>query len=87
MSSQSLTAAPVDQFQLPAPAPERPRVWPAVALVGLYWAFFFASPWLGLTMFPGFLARMAAGLLLALAFGLWWSFNPGDTGWQAVPAN
>jgi outer membrane protein assembly factor BamB len=77
MSSQSLTAAPVDQLQPPAPSPGRPRVWPAVALVGLYWAFFFASPLLGLTMFPGFLARMAAGLLLALAFSLWWSFNRG----------
>jgi outer membrane protein assembly factor BamB len=77
MSSQSLTAAPVDQIQPPAPSPERPRVWPAVVLVGLFWAFFFASPWLGLTMFPGFLARMAAGLLLALLFSLWWSFNRG----------
>ncbi len=65
--------APVPQPErLPAATPQRPRIWPAVALVAVYWGCFFVTGWMELQGFTRFLMRMGAGLLVALLFlGVW----------------
>jgi outer membrane protein assembly factor BamB len=50
----------------------RPRVWPAVALVGLYWASHFLLGWAELPMFVGFLTMLASCGLLTLLFLIGW---------------
>jgi outer membrane protein assembly factor BamB len=55
------------------PAPARPpRLWPAVALVGLYWAVVVVSYSLELTTFMRFITRLGAAVLLTPAFLVWW---------------
>src|SRR5262245_25107933 len=59
---------------LPHSAPKRPRLWPAVALVALYWAAVVTSYALELGTFPRFVSRLGAAVLLILVFaGCWWA--------------
>jgi outer membrane protein assembly factor BamB len=55
----------------PAPAP-RPRVWPAVVLVGVFWAFSLACRWTDMVLFVRFLSELISCALLILLFTVWW---------------
>jgi outer membrane protein assembly factor BamB len=52
-----------------------PRLWPAVVLVGLFWAWFLVARALELATFVRFLSSIAACALLLLAFSVWWLRN------------
>src|SRR5262249_19680774 len=52
-----------------------PRLWPAVALVGLYWILFFVMAGLDKAYFIGFLYNMASAALLTLLYFAWWWTN------------
>jgi outer membrane protein assembly factor BamB len=54
---------------------KRPRVWPAVVLIGLYWTFYYVMAQVELTTFVRFLSWMASTALLTLAFLVWWFFQ------------
>jgi outer membrane protein assembly factor BamB len=47
-------------------------MWPALGLVGLYWAADFILRWSETEMFARFLASVASLLVLLLGFLLWW---------------
>ncbi|HWB08297.1 MAG TPA: PQQ-binding-like beta-propeller repeat protein [Pirellulales bacterium] len=72
MSHASATMSndlPLDQSAQPVKAP---RYWPAVLLVGIYWAYHFVCHQLELDMLYLFVSRMAVTALVLLAFPLWW---------------
>jgi outer membrane protein assembly factor BamB len=48
------------------------RIWPAVAMLTLFWAFLYANYNFELAMFSRFMSRMIAYGLLLLAFLAWW---------------
>jgi outer membrane protein assembly factor BamB len=52
-----------------------PRVWPAVVLVGMYWALAFTLASLELTTFVRFISRMGVCALLIILFTVWWALN------------
>jgi outer membrane protein assembly factor BamB len=56
----------------PSAAAKPPRYWPAVLLVGSYWAYHALCRPLELSMFALFVSRMAVTALLLLAFPIWW---------------
>jgi outer membrane protein assembly factor BamB len=58
-----------------ASARELSRVWPAVLLVGLFWALELLLRWAPLPLFTGFLARVAVRALLLFLFVGWWLTN------------
>jgi outer membrane protein assembly factor BamB len=61
---------------------KRPRVWPAVVLVGLYWL---CGPILGWLEVPGFnswLILMATLAVVLLLFTIWWLTNRRIPGWD-----
>jgi outer membrane protein assembly factor BamB len=58
-----------------AESPKRPRVWPAVVLVGLFWTYDYVLRWLEAAMFTRFLSLLAAVALLTLLFIIWWLTN------------
>src|SRR5690348_3206963 len=71
--------APVSSGSQPAtpaapPAP-RPRLWPAVVLVGLYWAVFLVCGRLDLPLFVRFMSQLISTALLLLLFTGWWLIN------------
>src|SRR5262245_5076142 len=77
MTSQ--TGVVADPHRLPGPvtaAPARPpRVWPAVALLGVFWALYSVWRWteLGTSLgFFGFLILLGVGALTTLLFAGWW---------------
>src|SRR5438874_9048 len=75
MSSEAVRAfSPRAEAAVAGPAAPG-RVWPAVALVGLFWAFFLVSGSLELPMFTRFMSRVAATGLLVLLFAAWWGLN------------
>jgi outer membrane protein assembly factor BamB len=53
----------------------RPRVWPAVVLLALFWAFVLVSRRLDVSMFAAFLARLGVCLLVTVLFLVWWLTN------------
>jgi outer membrane protein assembly factor BamB len=66
------------------PAPDQlacpktgPRLWPAVALVSLFWAATFAVGAIEKYYFMGFLFIMAAAAVLLLLYSIWWWTNRG----------
>jgi outer membrane protein assembly factor BamB len=84
MTPNEAPAQAVEPADLPyaaptrAPAPaRRPRVWPAVLLVGLYWAYVFVSERIELPTFTRFLSQMAALLVVGLGFIIWWLASRG----------
>jgi outer membrane protein assembly factor BamB len=50
----------------------RLRIWPAVVMLAIFWAFLYANYNLELAMFSRFMSRMIAYGLLLLAFLAWW---------------
>jgi outer membrane protein assembly factor BamB len=60
------------------PAPEvvqRPRVWPAVVLIGLFWAFTLGCRWVEMPLFVRFMSQLLSVSLLLLLFTGWWLVN------------
>lgn len=54
---------------------QRPRVWPAVVLVGLFWSYDLVLRWLEVDTGTRFLAMVATTALLLLFFMVWWLTN------------
>jgi outer membrane protein assembly factor BamB len=71
----TLTSPGTPAEQPPSGSAKRPRLWPAVALVALFWALHFVVGGLEKPYFYGFLYSMAAAALLALLFFTWWWTN------------
>jgi hypothetical protein len=55
--------------------PSRPRIWPAVVLVGLYWAYAGISSALEMPTFIRFMSQTGVLLLVMVGFLIWWLFN------------
>src|SRR4051812_15721862 len=69
----SIVSAPAIGQPDPTTRPARPpRLWPALVLVGLYWASAFTISSMEMATFPRFLSRVAGCLLLLLLFPIWW---------------
>ena len=51
------------------------RLWPGLVLVAIFWGFVVAIRVFDLTIAGVFLSGMAASLLLALSFSIWWLTN------------
>lgn len=76
MASDTGLALPqVQAERTSASAAKPPRYWPGVAMLTAYWAFAFSCRHLELSMLVLFLSRMAALLLLLVAFSIWWLTN------------
>src|SRR6185437_16527389 len=76
MASDMVLAAVEGQPERTGAAlPVRPRICPAVVLVGLYWTCSLALPWVGLAMFIQFLSMLASVGRLLLIFTVWWLTN------------
>jgi outer membrane protein assembly factor BamB len=56
------------------PAP-RPKIWPAVLLVGIYWAYVGISTMLDMPTFPKFMSQAGVLLLVIIGFLIWWLLN------------
>ena len=59
------------------PASRFLRLWPAMAMLALFWSFFVANSWFEMTMFARFMSRLAAHFLLLLGFFIWWFASRG----------
>jgi len=75
-----MTDSPTDplayaQPDRPAPPESRPRIWPGILLVILFWGFTLLWNQLDITTFTRFLVAMGARGLLLLAFVIWWLTN------------
>lgn len=69
----AMTSAPAPQSP---PAPTKPlRLWPAAAVLVLYWTPHFVVPQLETFYFVGFLFKLASSVLLAIFFLAWWWTN------------
>src|SRR6266571_5312341 len=55
-----------------APASRPLRVWPAVVMVALFWAFWVAHYVIPMDAGTRFISRMAMNALLLLGFLIWW---------------
>jgi outer membrane protein assembly factor BamB len=76
MTAEVIPAAPPEQPRSDVtPPPAVPRVWPAVVLVGLYWAVFLTLRSLELPIFVRFLSALGTWGLLTIAFVTWWLTN------------
>jgi outer membrane protein assembly factor BamB len=58
-----------------AEAVQRPRVWPAIVLVGLFWAFTLVCRWIEMPLFVRFMSQLISVSLLLLLFTGWWLVN------------
>jgi outer membrane protein assembly factor BamB len=65
-------AATITKNSPVSPAIKKPRIWPAVVILGLFWAFLYANYNLELAMFSRFMSRMISYGVLLLAFLAWW---------------
>jgi outer membrane protein assembly factor BamB len=76
MSSVGIqTSLPDEPRPTPARLTKPPRVWPAVVLVGLYWAYAFGSRSVELTTGVRFFALLGMVAFLTLLFAVWWLTN------------
>src|SRR5260370_39567770 len=66
----SASAAPAEQV-----ARDRPRLWPAVLILALFWTFVFVARQMELITFVRFMSSMAASGLVVLAYAIWWLAN------------
>ncbi len=66
----SASAAPAEQV-----ARDRPRLWPAVLILALFWTFVFVARQMELITFVRFVSSMAASGLVVLAYTIWWLAN------------
>ncbi len=57
------------------------RLWPAVVMLALFWAFYLANGSFEMTMFARFMSRLAAHGLLLLGFLVWWLFISRGVSW------
>jgi hypothetical protein len=57
------------------PLAGRPRLWPALLLLALYWSAHFILDAIDKPYFYGFIANMALPALLLLLFSIWWWTN------------
>jgi outer membrane protein assembly factor BamB len=58
-----------------AEAVQRPRVWPAIVLLGLFWAFTLVCRWIEMPLFVRFMSQLISVSLLLLLFTGWWLVN------------
>src|SRR4051794_4333994 len=66
--------------------PPRPRVWPALLIIALFWAARLLLANLEMPIFQRFMGTLAATAVLMLAFLLWWSIDRrGRRGQRLVP--
>src|SRR5579883_3074509 len=78
MSAESIPVVsqePVPPF--PSPAAKPVRLWPAVALLALFWGGRLVVEQLDKFYFIGFLYSLASSGLLVLLFFAWWWTNRG----------
>ncbi len=76
MSAEAIPAAAPEPAQpAPSPAVKPVRLWPAVALVALYWGSRLVVEQLDKLYFIGFLYSLASSGLLVLLFFAWWWTN------------
>ena len=55
----------------------RPRnLWPPLAMLALFWAFYLANDQLDMSMFARFMSRLGAHAPLLVGFFAWWLFAP-----------
>lgn len=67
---------PTESTSSGAPAiARRPRIWPGVVLVALYWAVAFGVGWAELPISTTFMSIAGALALLTLVFPIWWLTN------------
>lgn len=60
---------------VPGVPARRPRVWPAIVLIALYWAVALGIGWAELPIYTTFMSSAGALMLLTLAFPIWWLTN------------
>jgi outer membrane protein assembly factor BamB len=80
----SLPSVPEPIPGIPSPPVVRPRLWPAVGLVAVYWGTTFVqdgTEWGRSLGFLGFLVRMGVCGGITLLFALWWVFASRSGGW------
>jgi outer membrane protein assembly factor BamB len=68
----------MNYFSVPPASPitgASPRLWPACALLSIFWAAYFIVAALEKPYFIGFLYSMAAPAVLLLLFSIWWWAN------------
>ena len=82
MASDTMQAPSHESQQPGAALLASPRPWPAVVLVGLYWASHLAAKLAGLSLFPRFLADLAGCGPLTLLFLGWWLDSRRRSGWE-----
>jgi outer membrane protein assembly factor BamB len=75
MTSDVAQVSSAQQPTTPAAPAPRPRLWPAVVLVGLYWAFFLVCWQLEMPLFVRFMSQVISCALLLLLFTGWWLIN------------
>jgi outer membrane protein assembly factor BamB len=80
------TTAKYESSDPAATSPPRPRVWPALLIIALFWAARLLLASLDLPIFQRFMGTLAATAFLILAFLLWWSIDRrGRRGQRLVP--
>jgi outer membrane protein assembly factor BamB len=76
MASQASVAVTTQPFPEPvAAAPARPRTWPPMVLLGIFWTIYSVLRWtdLGAALgFLGWLILLGSGALTTLLFAIWW---------------
>src|SRR5262245_6395773 len=80
MNAEATTAMSPKAQVAVQPAPAKPgRLWPAVALVVLFWTVHLVMGRLDKFYFVAFLFNLGSAALLALLFTVWWWTNRGIT--------
>ncbi len=74
-SDIALAPSPGEPQPTAAESAKRPRIWPAVVVVGIFWSYDFVLRWLEAGMFTRWMTLMAATALLVLFFTVWWLTN------------
>ena len=81
MTADNPIAPPEAVTYAPPDKPRPPRVWPAVVLIGLYWACLGVSSLLEVSGFSKFLFLSAVLALAVLGYLVWWLSN-GRVRWR-----
>jgi outer membrane protein assembly factor BamB len=69
----SSTATPNRQVgTAPGSAIRKLRLWPAIVIVGFFWAFYFSIDHIEMSMFIRFISRWSVEGLVLLSFVTWW---------------
>lgn len=77
---ENIATASYASSDVPDPVGARPRVWPAVLLIALFWTTRLLLANINMPIFNRFMGTLAATGVLMLAFLLWWSFGRGRRG-------